>query len=273
VRRLATAAFICGAAAGSTVSVAACGSSGVGGDPVAEAATFTASSGTVHIALRAVVTPPGSPPVTLSGVGEEDLEAHAGKVDMTAPSVGQIRVIGLGRELYLNTPEVPKAIGKTWAKFDLYKAARAQGLDLSSLPTSSSNTADTLTALRSASGADTKRVGSELVRGVRTTHYRATIDLNRVPSRAGPSQRAVAQQAIRRIIQQTSTSKVPIDVWIDAAHRVRQVRYLQQTRRPDGQIVHMTMTVSMYGYGQPVSISAPRSGDVKDITAGIAGHG
>ena len=109
------------------MSVSACGSGGVGGDPVAEAATFTANSGTVHVALTATVTPPGSPLVKLSGVGEENLKAHAGKADMTAPSVGHVRVIALGRELYLNTPDVAKSIGKTWAKFDLYKAAKAQG--------------------------------------------------------------------------------------------------------------------------------------------------
>ena len=107
---------------------------------------------------------------------------------------------------------------------------------------------------------------------MKTTHYRATIDLSRVPRRAKPSQRAAAQQTIRRIIQQTGTSKLPVDVWIDAGRRVRQVHYLQRTRRPDGQIVPMAMTISMYGYGQPVSITAPPSSDVKDVTKQITDH-
>src|SRR5438876_404094 len=68
--------------------------------------------------------------------------------------------------------------GARWVKIDLGRVTQALGLNMQQLA-GQSNPAQFLQYLRATAGTVTP-VGSELVRGVPTTHYRATVDLDRV---------------------------------------------------------------------------------------------
>jgi|SRR3954447_12017286 hypothetical protein len=259
------AAFLAAACAAAAVGCG--GGSGVTGDPVADAATFTSNSGTVKTTFSATMHVDGRS-IPLTGTGEESLKDGSALLVASAQGT-QIRVIYLGHTIYLNTPQVAKEIGKPWAKVDLQKALAGQGIDLSSLSGVQPNDAsDQLSTLKAASGDNTKRVGSETIKGVKTTHYHATVDLNLLPKRVKPSERAAAQQTVQRVIKLTGTSKIPVDVWIDAQHHVRQERYVQH-QPIGGRPGTMDMTLGFYDYGAPVAIHAPAAGDVKDVTRDV----
>jgi outer membrane lipoprotein-sorting protein len=252
-------------AAACAVAAAGCGGgSGVTGDPVADAATFTSNSGTMKTTFAATVTV-GGRAVQMTGTGEQSLKDGSALLNAKAQGT-QVRMIAVGHTIYLNTPEISKQAGKPWAKIDLQKALAGKGIDLSSLSgVQPSDASDQLSTLKAASGDNTKRVGSETIKGVKTTHYHATIDLNLLPKRVKPSQRVAAQQTVQRLIKLTGASKVPVDVWIDAKRHVRQERYVQH-QSFGGRPGTMDMTIGFSDYGAPVSIHPPPSGDVKDIT-------
>jgi hypothetical protein len=256
------------AASGAVAVVATgCGSGGVSGDPVAEAATFTANSGTLHTRVS-VKYQRGNGSMTLRGLGEESLKDRSASIAMSVPGQGSIRAIALGHTIYFSTPQIAKQVGKPWGKVDIDKVAKGRGIDLSSLNgIQASDASSALDALKSASGGDTKRVGSETIDGSKTTHYHATIDLNQVPNRVKPSQRAEARRSVQRLIQLVGKSKISEDVWIDGRHRVRQVHYLQ----PVNPQASADITMTFFDYGQAVSIHAPPSSQVKDITKQVGG--
>jgi hypothetical protein len=64
-----------------------------------------------------------------------------------------------------------------------------------------------------------RRVGTETVDGARTTHYYAQVDLTRYARTARPED----VRALNRVMREVGDS-VPVDVWIDAAHRIRRMR-------------------------------------------------
>jgi hypothetical protein len=267
LRKWCRGAALLAVAGGATVVATGCGSSGVSGDPVAQAATFTANSGTLHTRVSMKIQN-GTRSMTLRGLGQESLKARSASIEMSVPGKGSIRSIALGHTIYLNIPQLAKQVGKPWAKIDINKAAKGHGIDLSSLNGIQPNDASSaLDALKSASGGDTKRVGSETINGTKTTHYHATVDLNQLPKRVKPSQRAEARRSLQRLIQLAGKSKISEDVWIDGRHRVRKIHYLQ----PVNPHASADITMTFFDYGQAVSIHPPPSSQVKDITKQASG--
>jgi hypothetical protein len=258
-------------AAACAAAAVGCGSgSGVTGDPVADAATLTSNSGTMKTTFSATVKD-GGRSLTFSGTGEQNLKAGSALLNAQVRGT-QLHVIDVGQTIYLSMPEIAKETGKRWAKIDLRKALKGQGIDLNSLTgVQPSDAADQLDTLKAASEGDTKRVGPETIKGVKTTHYHATIDLNSLPRRVEPSQRPAAQETVKRMIKLSGTSKVPVDVWIDSGRHVRQVRYVQH-QAMGGRPARMDITMGFFDYGAPVSIHRPPAADTKDVTK-LAGGG
>jgi hypothetical protein len=74
-------------------------------------------------------------------------------------------------------------------------------------------------ALRGATG-KVKRVGSERVRGARTTRYRVTLDVQQAVNSAPEDQRARVQASVGKLGSDT----LPADVWIDGKGRLRKLQ-------------------------------------------------
>jgi hypothetical protein len=106
------------------------------------------------------------------------------------------------------------------------------------------------------------KVGTETVDGAATTHYRVTV----------PPQTFATSGMI-------AGKPVPVDVWIDAQHRVRQEK-LSVVLTADGssasasgsarKTLGMTMTLHLSDFGTPVRVSAPPAGQVTDATQRLA---
>jgi hypothetical protein len=57
-----------------------------------------------------------------------------------------------------------------------------------------------------------ERIGQERIRGASTTHYRAVMDLKKAAAQEGSE----TKKAYDKMIEQMGTSKMPMDVWLDA---------------------------------------------------------
>lgn len=257
---------------------AACALGGCGGasavDPVAQAAQTTQQLPGARLTLTTTVSGGGVPqPVTIAGSGFASSRTHEGQLDFDfsklaggTPGTAEFRFKGL--VLYFRFPALANRLpnGKTWLSIDEQKASSSLGVNLSQL--SGAGTSDPnqyLNYLR-AVGARVK-VGGELVRGVPTTHYRATIDLSRVVAQLPADQRPGAQAAIASLERATGTHTVPMEVWIDAGHRIRRLRLLQSTRSPSGGTIAVDATIDYISYGPTPPVVAPPANQVFDATA------
>jgi hypothetical protein len=231
---------------------------------VLQAGAKTQAAKSARISFRGKITGAAS-----SGAisGEGAFAGRRGRLSMDLSDLGGGEVSGRmemvfdGLLFYMKfPPEAAKGLpgGKAWVKFDLGKLGQQQGIDLAQImQLSGTDPSQSLDLLRAAS-ADFREVGEEEVRGADTTHYRGTVDLEKVAQQAPAS----ARESYRRIIQESGQRLVPLDVWIDGEGLTRRVRF--EERLPDGS--RMELTQEYYDFGVSVDVSPPPDDEVVDIT-------
>jgi len=148
--------------------------------------------------------------------------------------------------------------GKRWLKLDFSGLAGMLGDD--AVSSESSNPVDGLEALRSVSS-DVTEVGTETLRGVETTHYRATIDLAKALADAP----AGARDGARDLLERAGTPTIPVDVWLDAQDRVRKYTMQVDGAAFGSESSSVAVTYEFYDFGAPVDVSAPPADEVADL--------
>jgi hypothetical protein len=275
--------------------VAACGSSSStstssvtssnAAETVAKAASASAGADGYKMTMSMKISSPAlSKPLSATGNGSFSIPNRAGSFNLSMdfsnePQVAQV----LGSSTFqieeiIKTPiiyvKLPDALaqkipgGKPWLKIDLDKAAAAAGIPgLSSLTgnPASSDPSQMLQYLRAVSGTITK-VGSDQVGGTQTTHYKATISLDKVPNAVPAAQRKGAQQAIVSLEKLTNLHSLPVDVWIDDHNLVRQMQ-MSFASSSGGQSVTTDMTIGIPEYGPQQPPTAPLDSQVTDASA------
>ena len=150
-------------------------------DPVASAAGRTLDKGTGRFDLQMTFTLPLLGRATVSGEGSFDNAKQAMDVTMNVKGVGtgmpgSVELRLLYPALYLRADgllpmggQLPN--GKSWVKIDAERALKNLGVDFGQLGVGQSPTG-VLAWLRGSTS--TKKVGTETIDGVPTTHYRGT---------------------------------------------------------------------------------------------------
>jgi hypothetical protein len=288
-RKALIAAVATSLAIASSIAAAGCGSSSTVLDPVAQAAAATSHAGGAHMAVAVDVQAPGlAQPVAMSGQGFFNYASQEGELtlDMSGLPAEAAASLPSGS---LHMEEIFKASsvyvgsslfagklpgGARWVKIDLGRVTQALGLNMQQLA-GQSNPAQFLQYLRATTGTVTAG-GSELVRGVPTTHYRATIDLERVADVAPSAERGQLHSAISKLIAQTGTSKIPVDAWVDTQRLVRRIAMSLQMGSGGGN-PQLRVTVELFDFGATPPVSAPPSSETFDATqtalSGLSAHG
>lgn len=262
--------------------VSGCGSAG-SLDPVAQAAQTTGGMPGADFSIVAGVSVPGlSQPIAFRGTGTEDMRAR--KAELTAdlapllaaahqhvgnPSDAKLTAVFAYPWIYLSAPILVHKLpgGKQWIGINLVQVARRQGVNLGQLAQfNQDDPSQYLQSLRATSG-DVHKLGSALVRGVRTTHYRALVDLRKLPKLVPAAQRASAQQSADRLAKLTGSSTYPVEAWVDARHVVRRIHVVISTRStgPGAPPASFSETVEFYNFGPKPGITAPPAGEVLDL--------
>ena len=235
-------------------------------DPVAKAADATVSLGGIQITMTGSITVAGET-VPMEGGGVMDNTAKSARMTITVkvPGKGTTELEELLKwpEIYMTSPlfkgQLPH--GAKWLKIDLARTSKAMGVDLNSIQNPGGNATDMLRWLKSAKS---KKVGSETIRGVRTTHYRSTIDLVEAAKQSGDAQ---ARQSIERLQQVTGVKTLPADVWIDGKNRVRREHMgWSQRFTPNGPSGTIDMTMDFVKFGVTLALDIPSGDDVYDGT-------
>lgn len=245
-------------------------------DPVAQAATVSTRAPGYRMSFEATISSPAlASPVTEIGQGSFNVHARTGSASL-AMNVGDSplliqrlggRIVRMdevidGLIVYVKLPAALSgriAPGKPWLEVNLAQLASSAGVPgLSSLASNPaySDPSQYLQYLRAASSGVVK-VGTEPLRGVPTTHYRATIDLDRVPNALPSASRAQARVSIAALERLTALHALPSDVWIDAQHLVRRLR-IAFTEHINGRSLSVAFQTDITQYGlQPVPAPPP----------------
>ena len=249
----------------------------------------TVASRTAHVTFTGVLHTGSSASsglsLTVTGQGDEDLANRVARLTVALPvGAGSMEERIVGSVLYLRFPPSLAAqlpAGKPWLRIDLDAVAQRRfGSPLSELaPGGTSDPGELLSYLEGVSNGVT-RVGTATVGGAPTTRYLADVDLNRAASRL-PSRAAAG---VRRIASLLGSPTLPVDVWVDDARRVRQVRMEMPIARPEPAgapattataptALSGTMTVTMtFGdFGEEVPVGAPPADQVVDVS-GLPGY-
>lgn len=127
------------------------------------------------------------------------------------------------------------------------------------------------------------KVGSESIRGVKTTHYAVVIDVDKAVLAAPPA----AQDAMRQLAGLYTVKTLPLDVWLDAQQRVRRYQQtldLSTLKLPAAAKANnvlgsqLSIKFELYDFGAPVDVQVPAPDQVTDLAqlgalAGGSGSG
>ncbi len=274
--------FIAGSSLALAVAVTGCGSSGStqGKGPagtsgkvdaftlVAATADKTAAEKNAKLAFDLTIETAGKT-VSLTGDGVTDLANNGFELSMKFPAgsglSGTIEEVFTGGILYLHLPSALQAQsgGKPWVSIDPKKITGSSNLDsYNEDPTSF------LKTLKSVSKGGVTKVGDEDIRGVPTTHYRATADLEKAAKLRGVQPQAIAQY--KKLL---GDANLPEDVYVDDQGRARRVSV---TIKPaTGTIAASalkseTVNVDFFDFGKADTslIKAPPAGEVGTLPTG-----
>ena len=253
--------------------IAACGGDSVALDPVAEAATKTSDAKSMRIEMRMTIAGSGfgSKPVavTTRGIATDKRSA----MTMRMPAVGgldlgEVEVRADGLVLYLRMPFLQAAAPslKPWIKIDLRKVSKNIGLDLDNLMELGAQTDPTKALDFLKAAGEVEEAGKATVRGVETTRYKAVIDLERYADELEQKGGEAAATSIRKAIELTGKSTMPIDVWIGEDSLVRRMSWEQQVSAASGQAVStVKATMDLFDYGANVKVVIPRDEQTSSI--------
>ena len=272
--------------------LAGCGSSaGNLVDPVARAAVISNQAPGLRLNMTARISSSSLPaPVLMDGQGSVQVASHRGSLTFTMhlPNLPQVtQALGSstltlderfdGTTIYMKLPPALSKRapgGKPWLKLDLAKAASSAGLPgLGSLANNpaSSDPSQMLGYLRATSGG-VRKVGTETVNGLATTHYRGRLELDRVPGRFPPASRAQVRRAIAALEQLAHLKTLPVDVWVDRHQLVRRMHFAIQAS-VSGQSLQEAFTIDIPQYGPQPAPTLPRASQVSDVTSLSSGSG
>lgn len=142
------------------------------------------------------------------------------------------------------------ALGGKWVKLDTGASDR-----IWSAP------ATPLALLRGA--ADVRQVGSEVVRGTATTHYRATVDLVAAAQASDQDLRSMGSDRARKVFGDS----LPMDLWVDDGGRLRKATYEVDLSRvatgSGGPLAgKVDVSIELFDFGAPVEVKVPQPSDV-----------
>ena len=218
--------------------------------------------------------------IDLSGLtGALGAEATPAEADMMASMFAEpVQLRTIGETAWVRWGLLTSMFGATtegggtaWIETEVSEAASMTGEFGVDSPESPTDLLELLSEL----DATVAEVGRETVRGVETTHYLATIDLEAASSTLTPEERAELEAELPDGI----SGELPVDIWIDDNDLVRrlvvELEDLEAMGLEDageaGAFGSVLIEFEIFDVGEPIDISPPPAGDV--ITSDDLGFG
>jgi len=307
-----SATLVAGCANGGRASSRVVTSTGGASNPAAllsGVATKVSSAGSSRLALTMGVVVRGLPagkgaptgPITIAADGAFDYVAKRGQLTLDLSGLGSKSPLGTSLEMVIDgdtayvklPPALAAKAGKPWARVSAAGLGGLGRFDAGQIKDFGSPDF-ALKFLQGVAGADVKVVGADTLRGTATTHYAVAIDPSKLASPSGGS--AGRAPDASAMLGQLGLTSIPADVWVDGQGRLRKFSTVLDlgkmlasiaqavgglgdaahgtTRKPDlsNLVFKMTISLEVYDYGTPVTVTVPPSGEVAD-SATVPGLG
>ena len=245
---------------------------------VSSAPDKTAHAGTARMSLESTIRGiPEAEGLASTAEGVVDFETQRGALTLELPSGtgmggGDLRFVYDGTVLYLRSPVPTPGVDTEWVSVDIAQLSEeVSGTDIEQFAQAGSNDPSNALALLKGTADSVEEVGTEEVRGERTTHYRATVDLRRATEQAGAVR---DRRQFEAFLDQFPSETIPVDVWLDDEGRTRRLRMDQPLPEtpglstPPGASVVVTIELYDFGVDEPIEIPAPD--EVSDLTAQLS---
>jgi len=158
--------------------------------------------------------------------------------------------------MYLKSPalsSVTGQAGKAWVEIPFSDLAGTAGSALSSLFQSVQNSNPLTQTKMLAASKNVREAGTQVIDGVRTTHYVGTFTPSAALATLSPSLRKDLEPDMKLI-----TSDIRFGAWVDGQHIVR--KFTETETVTGGETVNVTMHVS--AVNQPVHVTLPSASQV-----------
>lgn len=242
------------------------GSSDSGGplNAIAAAAVRTQEQPGGRAVMHAIVTSPAAGTSTMRGRMLFNHEGHARAVirmsRSDSPGDMKLEMVSDGTFLYMRSSKFGRLPeGREWMGIDLSLGMESQP----PLP-AGSDAKGQLAFLEAATGG-VKKLGTQTVRGVPTTHYQGTIS----PARYGEQLRDEGKGKLASGLEEKG-APMRVEAWIDAKGLIRRMRAVQRQQvggSKETQTLHMRF--DYFDFGIDPTIEVPDSGEVFDATESI----
>jgi hypothetical protein len=242
-----------------------CGTETVGVEELAQAADASGATDGVKLSIDATIDGPQGD-VDMTGSGEMDMKGQRAQLEYAFQNQSMRQVMD-HFTMYMQSPQFDAALedGKKWAKIDMQRASKEFGIDLGSVQQPGSGDPRQMFSQLKAMAGDIEKAGTEKVRGVETTHYEGTVDVDKIPDTLPADRRAAARKTLERTKEISGLDDYDMDVWIDDDDLVRRMR-MKMDMKVLQQEISFDFTMEFYEYGTRVTIDLPPEDEVQDLT-------
>ncbi|WP_237283504.1 hypothetical protein [Streptomyces alfalfae] len=219
----------------------------------------TSDAGSARVEVATTVSAKGESE-TVRGEGVMDFKG--GESRMTLGQAGErLEQRVVDQALYQKPPKGDNSLpqGKTWMKVDLERLRASGGTTDSRI----SDPADSFAYSKFPSDQEVQEVGEERVRGVRTTHYRAAVDIDKLTKGNAEQKKQMREQV---------GDTLPMDLWIDDKGVLRRHQLTMSIQKPaEGETsgpakAEVKIAMDFSDFGTEVNVEAPAASDTADVT-------
>lgn len=202
----------------------------------------------------------------VSGEAAMSLKPLAISMKMASGKAGEdpVEIRLVDKAMYINGGDdsAEEMDGKSWIKFDMSAAGADDALDPDQLGAGQADQNPATESTFLTGSKDVKKVGTETVDGVRTTHYKGTVSVADLKADLKGEGKGVREQREKSLKQyeDMGVDSIAMDMWIDGDQHTKQFRM-----RGDADKGPLDMTVTFLDLNKPVTIKAPPAKDTVDL--------
>jgi hypothetical protein len=186
--------------------------------------------------------------------------------DLGSPEDWKLDVIQDGDTAYVHFPLLAKQLpgGKTWVKGDARTLSSADTGQLKQFGSLAGTDPRGVFGLLKAVSGSIEAVGTDELRGVETSHYRAMIDIAKLEKLVPAAQRD-SLGTIDQGARQAGLTEIPLEIWIDSDQRVRKLSVDVDAKQPGTSMsLKASLVVELYDYGKALALELPPADQVAD---------
>lgn len=171
-------------------------------------------------------------------------------------SANSLQEIVTSDAIYMKIPVLAEKTGKPWMKISFSALKGQTGMDVGSAMRSAQQADPTTNVKMLTASKDVRKVGTESVEGVSTTHYQGTYQVADGLAKLDPKTRESTQKAL----EQQGLKAMNFDLWVDG----RQLPRKMVMKTAPGSQMQMSTEVTYRDYNKPVHITEPPASQVTD---------